>query len=361
MFYEIRLELKTEITCLSFQRLLKELLNKKMHIKMHNCRGMDSNKHYTSPLKLSKFEEDTQIFAVYIAIEWDEPKLSHLLSKIQHFYIFMIRLEKCQEFWENFEGVITHPIKLVIIFVHHDKDFPEKWKKVERVCKKFSKIETLEILEDDNPIGLVSELFSMILKNNFWGNYESIWNARTISVNFSKYRWFNPSITTIKKDLSLTIKANRNAFNSNQRNSLLESKRNVQETSYFVKDIKLKLNEYRKPLFYYDGVIVADYIDFITFDPRNVSLVDEPNSKLSDAIEASEEELQEEKIGIFLGHKIHSIKSEDMWKFCHFSNEFNKLSNTYTFDFCDWDLTNSKSNYDTTMSQLPPKSLLKIW
>jgi hypothetical protein len=97
----------------------------------------------------------------------------------------------------------------------------------------------------------------------------------------------------------------------NQRNYLLEGKRNTQETSYFVKDIKLKLSDIEKPLFYHDGVIVADYIDFISFNPRNVSRVDESNSKLSDAIEASEEELQEGKIGILLGHNINSIRSED--------------------------------------------------
>jgi hypothetical protein len=76
-------------------------------------------------------------------------------------------LEKCKEFSENFEGVIAHPINLVIDFENSNEDFPEKWKKIEGVCKKFRKIETLEITEIGSPIDLVSELFSMILQNHF--------------------------------------------------------------------------------------------------------------------------------------------------------------------------------------------------
>jgi hypothetical protein len=59
--------------------------------------------------------------------------------------VFRIQLDKCREFSENVEDVITHPIDLVIEVKNEITDFSEFFQVINGIHMKFRNVKTLEI------------------------------------------------------------------------------------------------------------------------------------------------------------------------------------------------------------------------
>jgi hypothetical protein len=73
-----------------------------------------------------------------------------LLSKIAYFKKFIIQLDKCREFSENVEDVITHPIDLIIEVNDEITDISEFFQVINGIHMKFKNVKTLEIRGENN-------------------------------------------------------------------------------------------------------------------------------------------------------------------------------------------------------------------
>jgi hypothetical protein len=117
------------------------------------------------------------------------------------------------------------------------------------------------------------------------------------------------SSVKIKKDILCSVVDNIGEVNQNLKNSLFVPESNGVDSQYLIKDINLKLY-YKESLFSHEGVTVADDVYYIAFSPINVTRVIENDSKLSDAVEASAENLQEAKIGLLINQGILFIEAK---------------------------------------------------